>query len=257
MPNTDADELWLRRFHPAPEAAVRLVCFPHAGGSASYFHPLSGALTPHVEVRAVQYPGRQDRRSEKCIDNVAELADAVFADIHRQITPPFAFFGHSMGAVVAFEVALRCARAGLPGPARLLVSGRRAPSSRPAPIDLGSDAAVIAQLRRLGGTAELLMREPELLAAIVHVTRVDYQAVQRYVAAPGSVLTGVPITALVGDRDPVTDVNDVPAWGEHTTGPFDLHVLPGEHFFLESRRTEVIAILKEALTPGRVASGLA
>ncbi|MDH2430752.1 alpha/beta fold hydrolase [Sphaerisporangium sp. TRM90804] len=247
MTDTDDDELWARRFHPSPQAPVRLVCFPHAGGAASYFHPLSAALAPDAEVLAIQYPGRQDRRRETCVDTIPELADRVFGALDGRVKPPFVFFGHSMGAVVAFEVALRFARAGGPAPSRLVVSGRRAPSSRQRRVDLGTDAAVVAELRRLGGTPEMFLRDPELLASIVQVTRVDYRALDDYAAPPDAVLDGVPVTALVGDSDPVTAVDDVPAWGRHTSGPFELHVFPGGHFFIESRKAEVTAILSKAV----------
>src|SRR4051794_9909349 len=120
-------ELWLRRFHPAPQAAARLVCLPHAGGSASYYHPLSAALSPAVEAVAVQYPGRQDRRSEPLVDDLLVLADRL-ADALADEPGPLALFGHSMGAVLAFEVARRLEREGREI-AALFVSGRRAPTA--------------------------------------------------------------------------------------------------------------------------------
>lgn len=99
------DGLWLRCFHPAPEAKVRLVCFPHAGGAASFFFPMAEMLLPNVEMLAVQYPGRQDRRSEKCLDSVQGLAVAIAGQLRRRTDLPLALFGHSLGATVAFEVA--------------------------------------------------------------------------------------------------------------------------------------------------------
>lgn len=99
---------WVRRFHPdGRDAAHRLICFPHAGGSASFYFPVSRALTPGVDVLAIQYPGRQDRRHEPCIDSIAALADALAEEVRPWCDRPVTFFGHSMGATLAFEVARR------------------------------------------------------------------------------------------------------------------------------------------------------
>ncbi|MGH6656057.1 MAG: thioesterase II family protein, partial [Actinocrinis sp.] len=144
---------WLRRYHPAPSAAVRLLYFPHAGSSASACLRLSAALPPHGEVLGVQYPGRQDRFAEPPLPTV----DALAAAVHHSLADlddgrPLAFFGHSMGAIVAYEVARRMAAEGA-APTRLIVSGRRAPHVvRDDHVHKGGDAALIAQLRKLSGT---------------------------------------------------------------------------------------------------------
>ncbi|MEV0538159.1 alpha/beta fold hydrolase, partial [Kitasatospora sp. NPDC050463] len=135
---------WLRRFHPGPEGGPRLVCFPHAGGSAPYFHPVSRDLSPVLDVLAVQYPGRQERRHEPRITDIADLADALMAEIGPLADRPLAFFGHSMGAVVAFEVALRLRERGVT-PVALFASGRRAPSAvREETLYQESDRALVA-----------------------------------------------------------------------------------------------------------------
>ncbi|WP_238846327.1 thioesterase II family protein [Nocardia terpenica] len=106
----DDEKLWFRRSQPTEQAEHRLVCFPHAGGAASYFTPVARALAPDVDVLAVQYPGRQDRRSEPGIDDIGVLADRVHDIIRTWPSRPLTLFGHSMGAVVAFEVARRLRR---------------------------------------------------------------------------------------------------------------------------------------------------
>src|SRR3712207_5548265 len=133
-------EKWVSVFHPAPGDAVRLVCLPHAGGSASFFFPVSKLLTPAVEVLAIQYPGRQTRRHEPGIDSIPVLADEIFAALRHLDDRPLALFGHSMGAVLAYEIALRMRRANLPSPVRLFASGRRAPSRyRDEQVHVGTD----------------------------------------------------------------------------------------------------------------------
>ena len=98
-------DTWIRGFHPGADGAPRLVCFPHAGGSATFYFPLSRALAPSMEVLAVQYPGRQDRRAEPCIDSIDGLADEIVDALRPLTDRPMALFGHSMGAVLAYETA--------------------------------------------------------------------------------------------------------------------------------------------------------
>ena len=128
MTVADGSDLWLRRFHPAADAPVRLVCFPHAGGSASFYFPGSAALADGCDVSALQYPGRQDRRHEPNVDDIGVLADRIAPVLEPLFDRPVVFFGHSMGAVLAFEVARRLEARGHE-PALLFASGRRAPST--------------------------------------------------------------------------------------------------------------------------------
>ncbi|GAA1406570.1 alpha/beta fold hydrolase [Kitasatospora putterlickiae] len=244
LPET-LDGLWCRRFEPAPAGAHRLVCFPHAGGSAAFFRPLAAAMSPRAEVVAVQYPGRQDRRLEPVVDDIPRLADGITAALAPWTDAPLTLFGHSMGALVAFEVALRLERAGHP-PARLLVSGRSAPTG-PAgvPID-PTDDELVADIKRLDGTEAWMLEDPELLEMILPAVRADYRAVARYRGGPDAVLSS-PISALLGDSDPRAAVDDVRRWAAHTTGGFDLTVFPGGHFYLVDRAAEVIDLLRTRL----------
>lgn len=163
--------LWMRRFHPADDAAVRVVCFPHAGGAASYFFPVASALSPAADVLAVQYPGRQDRRREPCIDNIEALADAVLAELPHWLDRPLVLFGHSMGATVAFEVARRLERDGTI-PLALVVSGRRAPSRhRVETVHLRDDNGLITELKALSGTDAQVFGNEELLRMVLPAVR--------------------------------------------------------------------------------------
>ncbi|MEU6084275.1 thioesterase II family protein [Streptomyces sp. NPDC047108] len=239
------DGLWCRRFNPAPDAAHRLVCFPHAGGSASYYLPVSAALSPRVDVVAVQYPGRQDRRNEPLIDDVGTLADRVHEVLLRdRDSRPLTFFGHSMGALVAFEVARRLERDG-GGPVRIFASGRRAPSRyRDENVHQRDDDGIIAEVKAMSGTDDRLLGDDELIRMILPSLRGDYRAVETYRCEPGATVD-CPVTALVGDSDPKTSVDEARDWQKHTTAGFDLRTFPGGHFYLNTRAADVLKVLEE------------
>ncbi|WP_030293827.1 thioesterase II family protein [Streptomyces katrae] len=240
-------EKWVRRTHPAPDSEVRLVCLPHAGGSASFYFPLSKALAPAVEVLAIQYPGRQDRRHEPNIPSIPDLADQIFAAVRHLDDLPLALFGHSMGAVLAYELALRMQDAGLPSPVRFFASGRRAPSRyRDDVVHLGSDAQMVAELRKLSGTDAAMLADPELLEMIMPAIRSDYRAVETYRYEPGRKLD-CPVTVLTGDSDHRVSIDEAASWEAHTTGPTELHVFPGGHFFLADQNEAVTGLVAERL----------
>lgn len=238
-------EEWIRCFRPAA-GSVRLVCFPHAGGSASYFFPWSRSPVLTAELLAVQYPGRQDRRGEPCIDEIPKLAERIHHALKPWTDGACAFFGHSMGAVLAFEVARRLEANG-GGLARLFVSGRRAPSRhRNENVHLGADDRVVAEMRLIGGTDERFLKDPELLRFILPAVRADYRAIETYAYSPGPPLR-CGTTAMVGDADPRTTVEEAAAWAEHSTGDFALRVFPGDHFYLDACRAGVIETISSTL----------
>lgn len=241
---------WIQRLQPfaaVPRSGLRLVCFPHAGGSAGYFRPLGQALVPHIETLAVQYPGRLDRRHEPPIESVPQLADAAFEALRHSLDGPFAFFGHSLGAVVAFEVARRFEQLTPAGPVRLFASARRAPSVvKEEYVHLRDDDGLIAEMRRLGGTDETLLNDKDIRELVLPAVRADYRAVETYTAAPGARVT-CPITVFVGDHDPVTPVADTAPWDGHTAKDADIQVFDGGHFYLDQRVADVAAAIVGAL----------
>jgi surfactin synthase thioesterase subunit len=243
QPSTD-ENLWCRHYHPAGKAASRLVCFPHAGGSASFFFPVSAALSPSVDVVAIQYPGRQDRRAETSINNIGILADKLFDILRHQADVPVTFFGHSMGAIVAFEVIRRLEAAG-DAPVRLFASGRRAPSTyRDENVHLRDDVGIIAEVRTLNGTASSVLGDDEMMRAALPALRADYGAIETY-ECPPEITVMCPITVLVGDSDPKTTIDEANAWERHTSGSFDLQVFAGGHFYLKDRADEVLKVLHQ------------
>uniref|UniRef100_UPI0039BFB5BB thioesterase II family protein n=1 Tax=Lentzea alba TaxID=2714351 RepID=UPI0039BFB5BB len=227
--------LWFRRLTEAPAGAPRLVCFPHAGGAASWYQPFAEHFEGRAELVAVQYPGRQDRRSEPLIDDIRRLADQIAPLLTRD--RPLHLFGHSMGAMIAFEVALRNE------PDHLFVSGRRAPQIvRDDRVHQKDDTGLIAEVRKLAGTNARVFDDEELVRMVLPAIRADYRAAETYRYRPGPSLA-CPLTALTGDADPKASVGEVEQWRERTTGTFALRVLPGGHFFLSDNRSAVAAFV--------------
>ncbi|ARP74541.1 thioesterase [Streptomyces pluripotens] len=249
MNSVDDDlALWARRYHQAPGSAVRLICFPHAGGSASFYFPMSTAFAPGADVIALQYPGRQDRRLEPCLTDIEELADRITGTLLQLDEKPTLFFGHSMGAVLAFETAWRLERKGSgAAPRALIASGRRAPSThRPETVHQRDDDGIIAELKLLNGTDAQVLGNEEILRMALPAIRGDYEAIEKY-RCDEQRRVHCRITTLTGDADPRTTVEEAAAWERHTDGAFRLEVLPGGHFFLTNQQAAVTSLVSREL----------
>ncbi|MER5833453.1 alpha/beta fold hydrolase [Streptomyces sp. NPDC002130] len=249
---------WLRVFHDAHDQARTLVCFPHAGGTAGQYFPLSAALGPDVRVLAVQYPGRQDRCAEPAFEDVSLLAD----EIARLLAEPQpaslpVLFGHSLGALVAFETAARLEHRYGAAPAGLIVSGMQAPYRRtPTRLSGDGEEAALEALLRLGGTDPAVTGHPELRAMILPALRSDFRAAAAY--RPGSCpsLLSCPVTAWTGRDDELTP-GDVHAWAEHTTAAFHARDFAGGHFYLNGFPPLIVEAVRTAVTRTTGATGQA
>jgi surfactin synthase thioesterase subunit len=201
-------------------------------------------LAPGVDVLAVQYPGRQERRGEPVVESVTELADLVAEALRPWLDRPFALFGHSLGAVLAFEVARRLEREERV-PLGLFASGHRAPHvARRGSVHLLDDDGLIAELRRLSGTDAALLADEELLRLVLPCVRADYKAAETYRYEPGPPLR-CPIAGFTGDADPLVPVDELRPWSEHTSGGFELQVHPGGHFYLNDYVPALVTWIRE------------
>jgi pyochelin biosynthesis protein PchC len=224
---------WLRSFYPRPDASLRLVFFPHAGGSASFYRPFAGALPEHVEPVIVQYPGREDRLQEEPCRAMNELVKALTEALDALVDKPVWYFGHSMGASVAHEVTRRRAVRGAPLPERLIVSARPGPArQKPGDKHLDEDR-LWADVCALGGTDPRLLAMPEIRAMALPAIQADYQLIETYRPRLSTDLD-VPVTACFSDRDPEVTLEDAEAWRAITTGPFEVECFPGDHFYLRN-----------------------
>ncbi|MGH3758767.1 thioesterase II family protein [Actinophytocola sp.] len=242
----DDQNRWIRRFRSAPDARTQLVCLPHAGGAASYYRPMALRLWPDVEVLAVQYPGRQNRANEPCVENFADLTDQVVAAVRPELDRPVALFGHSMGTLLAFEVAKRLEADGVV-PVVLFASGRRAPGRpQPEPDHRASDDDLVAEIAELNGTEDRLLENEDMRPLFLLALRADYRAIETYHHDPKS-MVACPVVALTGDSDNRVSIDDAASWATQTTGSFDLHVFPGDHFYLNHQLAPLTDVLVQQL----------
>ena len=247
-PRDHASAVWLRRLAPAPQPWVRLVCFPHAGGTAAFFRSWHDVLPADIELYAVQYPGRLDRVTDPCVRDMDLVAGPVAAAIRSLSDRPLALFGHSLGAVIAYEVTRRLPARPRPAVARLFVSGRPAPDrQRSGTKHLASDEALWAELARLGGTAPDVLADGEIRRAFLPALRSDYCLSETYRPRPGPPLE-CPVTVLLGDRDPEVDLAEAASWANFTRAELSVRTFPGEHFYLTACLPEVVREIHNQLT---------
>lgn len=228
---------------------LRLFCFPYAGGSAANFKSWRARLPAAIEMLPVQLPGRGSRIHEPALKRNDEIADRIVDEVLPVFREkPFAFFGHSMGATLGFEVARRLVRRREAAPIALFVSGRRAPHIPGQGLityDL-PDEALIEQLKQLNGTPREVIECDELMQLVLPLIRADFEAVEtyRYVDSPP---LPCPIFALGGEEDSYVRAADVEQWNVHTSAECRIKFFPGGHFFLHSHQELLLQFLTSTL----------
>ena len=239
---------WVTLPRPNPTARVRLFCFPYAGAGASVFYTWPQTLPAEVEVCPVQLPGREARLMEKPYSAMPELVEKLDEMLTPYLDMPFAFFGHSNGAIMSFEMARRFRRQGRTLPLHLFLSGRPAahlPSRHPVIHHL-PEPEFIDQLRRLEGTPEEVLNNKEIMQLLIPLLRADFSLAETYQYQEEPPLE-IPFSAYGGATDKDVNEDEVAAWGVQTSGPFHLRMFPGGHFFINENRAQVLAELVREL----------
>lgn len=238
------NDVWFRKASPISNADLTLVCLPHAGGGASVFRDWRKHLPHYVEVLAVQYPGHEGRWREALHSEVSGIAGPLATAIAARCSPNLVLYGHSLGAFIAFEVARILRRRGGLQPQHLFVSGSRAPDAATyqEPIHGAPDDILLERLRELGGIPEEVLAHSQLMEVLMPVLRCDLKMDEtyRYQSEPP---LDCPITAFVGAHDAELSEEQADAWRRHTRLSFDLHVLPGGHWWPATSEAEILHLI--------------
>lgn len=233
----------------AETAPHRVIVFPHAGaGTAAYVRLARAFVERGLAVSIVRYPGRETRLLETPADSVGALVAVLAAELAPRVTGACSFFGHSLGALVAFELAHAWRTAG-PTPVRLWLSGRRppqVPADLPHLHPLSGAEFLQAVAARYEALPPALLRSPELVELTLPVLRADFCCSETY-CSPGRLPLDTPITILRGAADRWLDASAVAGWSPHTTGPVDERVFPGGHFFLDTALDQVASLVAASI----------
>ncbi|MYM28006.1 alpha/beta fold hydrolase [Duganella sp. CY15W] len=240
---------WFIRQPASTRPRMRLYCFAYAGGSAAVYGGWQRELDPAIEVVAIELPGRGSRFSEKPVSNFFWLVQELAYAIAAQERLPFAFFGHSLGGLLAFEVARYCKLRLLPQPCQLMVSGSAAPGMRKPGrnLHLLPDEDLMTELKSYNGTPAAVLESAELMAMLLPMIRADFGLVDsyRYRLAP---LLDMPLTVLAGRGDPHVTQDQASAWSTETSADSRVIWLEGDHFFIHGARAAVLDAVRDTLT---------
>jgi medium-chain acyl-[acyl-carrier-protein] hydrolase len=239
---------WITFPQPRPGARLRLFCFPFAGGGAATYRNWPSYLPAAIEVCAIQPPGREYRIQETPYSRLPDLMEKLTGALASYLDLPFAFFGHSLGGLLAFECARSLRRAQGIEPVHLFVSAARAPHAPLArePIHQLPDSRFADALRRLNGTPEAVLANAELMALVLPTLRADFSLYETYVYAAEPPLE-CPVSAFGGTRDCEVGKQAIEGWQQHTLGRFTLRMFPGDHFFLQSAHPALQYLIAEDL----------
>lgn len=240
---------WLAYRKPNPRVRLRLFCFPYAGGGAFIYRNWAKDLPESVELCPLQPPGRETRLKEESFTDLSLLVQSVASALRPYLNLPFAFFGHSLGALVSYQVAhyLR-SQDGIES-AHLFVSGRYAPhlKSKSSGISKLPEPQFIEMVKKMGGTHRAVFENRELLRLILPALRADFHLCDTYQFKSELTPLRCPITALGGLQDEGVTSRDLEAWRNHTTGRFTIHSFPGNHFFINTSKSALLQVLKQEL----------
>jgi medium-chain acyl-[acyl-carrier-protein] hydrolase len=223
-----------------------LFCFPSAGAGASLYRHWSALLPADWEVCPVQLPGRETRFHESAFAHLSSLIDALSVALQPYLDKPFAFFGHSMGGMIAFELARKLRAQGSRLPVQLMVAATREPPFTPQePIMHDLPRREFREsLRQLGGTTPEVLENEDLMEVFEPLLRADFAAVETHIYEPGAPLE-CPLSVYGGLEDNRCPRERLEGWRNHTTGVFRLRMFPGGHFFLSTTRESLLEAIVE------------
>ena len=240
-------DTWVIIPKKVPDPKLRLFCLPFAGGNANAFRDWVNYLPDSVELNTVEIPGRGHRLAEPLMKELHPLVEAIAAGIRPYLDRPFVLFGHSMGALLGFELTHLLKEKYNRAPVHLFLSGRGAPDTidREEPIHRLPEAAFIEKIKKYNGTPKDVLEHEELMQIMIPILRSDFQVCETYVYKPKSKLD-LPLTVFGGLKDSSSPQPDLQAWEKFTSGPFALRMFPGDHFYLLQSKADLVhAVLRD------------
>lgn len=239
---------WFIPFKQDKNSHIKLFCFHYGGGSASAYREWAKDLIDNVDLIAIQLPGRESRFGEPLLNNVSLVVSELYKHFDSSIGKPFVFFGHSIGALIAFEFTRLLRKYGVPQPKHLIVSGTKAPQvplKRPLIHNLPNQK-LTEEIRKYNGIPNDILENQELMSIFLPIIRSDFSISETYQYTKEEPLK-CPITAIGGLNDNSFNSEDLIEWKEQTNSSFEYHFLPGDHFFIRSSYQEVITIINKTL----------
>ncbi len=254
---------WVLIPKPLPSARLRIFCLPYAGGSSTVFRSWPEVLQPDIEVAFIQLPGRGARFRETPLTNAGTAVQQLAEALQNFLDKPYMLFGHSLGALLSFELLRELRRLGQPEPAHLCVCARPAPHlpNERTPIHKLPDPLLVTEVqRRYGGIPQAILNDPEMLQLFLPILRADLEMLETYAYMPDPPFN-CDITAYGGYQDLLVSKADLAAWETHTLGNFSQHMFPGNHFFVQNTPaflqflatalgTTTIGAIRNAANPG-------
>ncbi len=237
--------MWIVVPRPNPAARARLICLPYAGAGTAVYRAWAESMPAHVELILVRLPGRETRLREPPFRRMAELTPELTDALRPKLDQPFFMFGHSMGALIAFDLCRRLRRLGAPLPAHLFVSGRAAPQlpSRDSPLHQLPDAEFLSMLQhRYNAIPDTIASDAAMMQLFLPILRADFSIIESFDYTPEAPLP-FPISAYGGLGDERALAEELAAWRYQTQGAFSLEMFPGDHFYLQSARGELLQAL--------------
>lgn len=238
---------WIKR-NPQVNRQVRLFCFPYAGGGSSAYVPWVNDISPDIEICPVQLPGREGRMREQPFTRMEPLIEELAQALEPYLDIPFAFYGHSLGGLISFELARQLRRQNGPLPIHLFVSGCPAPQlpTRDQPMSELPEAEFIQSLRRFNRTPDSVLQDADIMRFLIPLLRADFALYENYTYTSEEPLA-LPISAYGGLADFRAAQEDVAAWKEQTTGKFFYRIYSGDHFFIQTRKKVLLQGLRQDL----------
>ncbi|HEX3048418.1 MAG TPA: thioesterase domain-containing protein [Bacillota bacterium] len=239
--------------------ALKLFCLPYAGGSGMIYNQWKKSFHGLIQLCPIELAGRGVRFSEPFYASIAQAVDDVYELIKNELEQtPYAFFGHSMGSLLIYELVRKIENSGFAGPVHLFLSGRYPPHiiKRDIIYHLLPDAELKSEILKMGGTPKEVFENPELLAVYMAILRADYKILETYQFIPGNQVLNSPLTVFRGKEDESVTGDDLLKWRQYTKNECEIHEYEGGHFFIFDRMEDVIEIINDTLVQAIIQTGI-